>query len=544
MDVPRKTIEKLSGDQELLLAQFRTKRNFNANKYIKLKSLLIDRYIKNNNLNTVVVGISGGIDSAIVLALLIEAQKLGNLKNIIPVCLPAVHSNGVSNQKDVIEKAFNLCRHFGLQLLCQDISLTVEEIEKHFNNDKSPWASGQLVSVLRVSYFNYIATISTQQNNRAIIAGTANRSEIYLGYTGKYSDLMVDIQIITDLFKSEVFQVAKKLNIPQSILDATPRGDVFDASSDETVFGATYDAVELYTYSKFSGQAANNIEALRKYNKHKFKVGSPAVHLDLYESGFSDVWNLQFEDKYWDKLDKQGDIVKPQFVAPMTFAQIKFDETPNITVTEEDGVLCFHNVFSEKEIQELKQLYYSANKKEANVFGYTNTKTKQIGSSRATLYNVELAKTIWKRIRPFLDTLILAKNPTTDWKEGEIYRMVGVSPLHRYISYNQNGASLVAHYDYSFVEERYKTLFSLVIGLTDNETGPTNFLFDDQADSWEKDLSDKQPEYNQQIKKSYLTKAGSVLCFGHHLLHSGGEVNNEEKIIIRTDIVCEKINYA
>jgi len=540
MNIDRKEIEQLTKDQARKLELFRRERDFDADQYIKIKSQLLHEYFFKNNLNSAVVGISGGIDSAVVLSLLVETKKLGKLTNIIPVCLPALMSNGVTNQDDVITKAFDLCRKFDLELTCVDISESLRSIEKEFDEGNC-WSSGQLVSVTRVPYFNYIATLSTQKGNRAVIIGTANRSEIFLGYTGKYSDLMVDIQLITDLFKSEVNQVAEKLNIPEDIMNSIPRGDVYDGSSDEHIFGASYDAVELYSYEPFEGKAAENIKELRAYNKHKFGVGSPAKHLDIYESGFRDVWNTQFETKYWDSLKAQGDIIKPQFVAPMNFAKLKFDEV-NVSMTEQDGILLFENVLSPNEVNQLKELYFAANKKEANVFGYTDKQTEQIGSSRATLYNVELAEIVWKRIKPFLNTLVVAENPVTDWQEGEVYKMVGVSPLNRYISYNKNGASLIGHYDYSYIKGKYKTLFSLVIGLTDNKTGPTNFLFDDQKNVWNKDLKDKNPDYKQEIKKSYLTKAGNVLLFPHHLLHSGGEVYNEEKIIIRTDIFCEKIN--
>ena len=74
-----------------------------------------------------------------------------------------------------------------------------------------------------------ITAMLTTYNMRSVIVGTTNRDEgLYLGYIGKASDGMVDLQPISDLHKSQVRLVAKYLDVPQSILDVTPTGDMFD----------------------------------------------------------------------------------------------------------------------------------------------------------------------------------------------------------------------------------------------------------------------------------------------------------------------------
>ena len=87
-------------------------------------------------------------------------------------------------------------------------------------------------------------------------------------------------------------------------MKATPTGDMFDGRCDEEVFGAPYDFVELYlgylrgdVDLKLSMEAqkqfdlyATNLENLHRYNAHKYKVGSPAVHLDLYQGGVPGGW--------------------------------------------------------------------------------------------------------------------------------------------------------------------------------------------------------------------------------------------------------------
>ena len=118
---------------------------------------------------------------------------------------------------------------------------------------------------------------------------------------------MVDLQPISDLHKSEVYALAKLLEIPQDIIDAPPAGDVYDGRVDEEMIGAPYWFVELYllylsaqdesllqTLSDEERQQFEhyqaNLEELHRKNAHKYWVGSPAVHLDVYERFVPGGW--------------------------------------------------------------------------------------------------------------------------------------------------------------------------------------------------------------------------------------------------------------
>lgn len=78
--------------------------------------------------------------------------------------------------------------------------------------------------------------------------GTGNRDEDgYLGYFCKAGDGVVDVQLISDLHKSEVFKVGAELGVPESILQSPPSADLWDGQTDEEELGVSYDFVELYT---------------------------------------------------------------------------------------------------------------------------------------------------------------------------------------------------------------------------------------------------------------------------------------------------------
>lgn len=152
----------------------------------------------------------------------------------------------------------------------------------------------------------------------------------------------------------------------------------------------------------------------------------------------------------------------------------------------------------------------------------------RIGSYRLSLYNEEMASNIWERIK----NIVTAYNDN-DWTP------IGVNPLFRVIIYKEGG-ELIPHYDAPYISDKNTmTRKSMVIYLTDNTEGFTDFLLDDQNSVINKDYSDR-PNYSGKVMSSFKPTAGSSLIFDHRLLHSVKALKNETKIIIRTDIVYKR----
>lgn len=299
------------------LHEVRKKRGFDVYRYLDHKVDYLNQYMTKCGLDTCVVAISGGIDSAIVLGLVVLASKQNNspIKEVIPVMLPAARNSGVTNQEDAAKRGFDLCENLEVRGYGMDVGDAVKAIRYSVENilcfDTDDWAIGQLVPYTRTPYLYYITSLCTVKGLHPILVGTTNRDEgAYLGYIGKASDGMVDVQLISDIHKSEVYKVARALKLPYSIIHATPSGDMYDSRNDTDVFGAPYDFVELYinylnftqaekeefTKSLDSDSAkqfkllANNLENLHRYNRHKYIAHSPAVHLDLWDSSCPGGW--------------------------------------------------------------------------------------------------------------------------------------------------------------------------------------------------------------------------------------------------------------
>ena len=252
-------------------------REFSAKKYINDKVTAINKFLEEESLNAVVVGLSGGIDSAVVYKIL---QRC-NFEKVVGLVIP-IHGDGTSGQDEATR--------IGIK-----IGGTLFDATSAYNSIKisnNSWANGQMASVLRTPILYYQAALLQTEGFKSIVCGTTNMDEgAYIGFYGKASDGMVDLQPIADIHKSEVYEIAKELNVDDEIISRRPMGDVWNNKNDEEMIGAPYCFLEKYIESKIHKTQlilspeeeiyASNIEKLHTINKHKYKVGSPARYVDV-----------------------------------------------------------------------------------------------------------------------------------------------------------------------------------------------------------------------------------------------------------------------
>lgn len=313
--------EKMGEGIASKLLEIRKKRNFTASEYVENKANTLNSYMSKFGLKACVVAVSGGIDSAIVLGIVNYASKKENspIEKIVPLLLPISKSKGVTNQDKATERGLELCEKLNISpniIDLSDVNKNIDDnLKRCLNISSDAWAIGQLGPYSRTPVLYYTTSLLSQEGYPAIVCGTTNKDEgSYLGYIGKASDGMVDVQLISDIHKSEVYSVGRFLDIPNSIMTVTPSGDMYDNRTDEMVFGASYDFVELYlNFLNWSNQKkilfleslstkdkdqfmfyASNLENMHKYNLHKYMACSPAIHLDLWDSSVKDGWEGYF----------------------------------------------------------------------------------------------------------------------------------------------------------------------------------------------------------------------------------------------------------
>ncbi len=208
-------------------------------------------YFKKTGFSRAVVGVSGGIDSA--LSLMLVADAIGN-KNITALLMPEKGLSKIEDVKDSIE----LCKSL-------KVNYKIIEINSILNNFKMKQNKNSLINlkprIRMLLLYNYAST------NNALVIGTSNKTELKLGYFTKYGDGACDIEVIGDLYKTEVWKLAKYLKIPENIINKTPSAGLFKGQSDEAEIGASYTEIDGMLIGK--GKINNKIKKLIEKNKHK-----------------------------------------------------------------------------------------------------------------------------------------------------------------------------------------------------------------------------------------------------------------------------------
>lgn len=170
-------------------------------------------------------------------------------------------------------------------------------------------------------------------------------------------------------------------------------------------------------------------------------------------------------------------------------------------------------------------------------------KNDLIGSYRGSLYSEFISSIIYNRINLFYPIRKDFTSSNTDHDNYNNWIFSGINPLLRFIHYKNSGF-LIPHYDAPFIKNNNeRTLSTMVIYLTDNEDGHTRFLKDSQLlkPIHERDFSDQfySPE-KEDILLSIKPKKGDALIFDHRLLHDSQSVNDNHKVIIRTDLLFKR----
>lgn len=186
----------------------------------------INENVISNNFKKVVLGVSGGIDSALVLKLSVEA--LGE-KNVFGYILPYKLSS-----KESTEDAIMMMNEVRSKYEIIDIT---EVTDAYFSKVKRPdkMRIGNFLSRVRMSIL-----FDKAREVDAIVAGTSNKSELSLGYSTWYGDMAAGMYPIGDLYKTQVFGLSKYLGIPQKIIEKKPTADLWPGQTDEDELGAPY----------------------------------------------------------------------------------------------------------------------------------------------------------------------------------------------------------------------------------------------------------------------------------------------------------------
>ncbi len=223
----------------------------------------LNDYCTTSHTKGFVIGISGGIDSALTSTL---CAKTG--KKVIVLSMPIRQHNAellrATGHVEWLKKNFSNVTSFEI-----DLTTIFDQIEKTYPTDVQDWLSmANTRARLRMTTLYAFAC-----SHKMLVAGTGNKIEDFgVGFFTKYGDGGVDVSPIADLMKSEVYSLAKELGVENSILNAAPTDGLWaDGRTDEDQIGATYNELE------WAMTFLENPGALSKLNDREKKV------LDIYE---------------------------------------------------------------------------------------------------------------------------------------------------------------------------------------------------------------------------------------------------------------------
>jgi NAD+ synthase len=201
---------------------------------LELLSSFIKDELAKPGFNRLIVGLSGGLDSAVVADLSVRA--IGK-ENVVAAIMPYKSSN-----PDSSADAKELADKLGIKKYEIDITAQIDSYFEKFP-DADRVRRGNKMARERMSI---LYDLSAQE--KALVIGTSNKTEILLGYGTIFGDLACAINPIGDLYKTQVRILARHLGIPEKIIAKPPSADLFEGQTDEGDYGFTYKDVDGLLY--------------------------------------------------------------------------------------------------------------------------------------------------------------------------------------------------------------------------------------------------------------------------------------------------------
>ena len=230
----------------------------------------VQNKVSEANADGLVVGLSGGIDSTV--AAFLACEAVGK-ENVFGVVLPST----TTPTEDKLHGT-TIAQLLGINYKEMAIDSILNEFLSVTQIEEDILAIGNLKARIRMSIIYFYAN-----SKNYLVSGTGNKSEILIGYFTKHGDGACDIEPIGDLYKTDVYQLAKYLEIPQEIIDKPPRAGLWNNQTDEDEIGMTYKLLDKILYR----QVEKDIDA-----------NSIADELDIEVNDVNDIINRVYRNKH------------------------------------------------------------------------------------------------------------------------------------------------------------------------------------------------------------------------------------------------------
>lgn len=231
----------------------------------------IGKYFKQAKVENAVIGVSGGVDSALTLKLTVDA--LGP-QRVTALLMP---EKGISSEEN----------HMHAKTLCQ--FLKVEHYSVSINKFLTdflslPWQPNDLSQINNKARVRMTILYNFANTRNALVVGTSNKTELALGYGTKFGDLAADIEVLGDLFKEEVYKLADHVGLPSEFIEKAPSAELYSGQTDEDELGMSYKEIDTILRKMEEGlskdeliekglnpNSVHKVFRLYELNKHKLE---------------------------------------------------------------------------------------------------------------------------------------------------------------------------------------------------------------------------------------------------------------------------------
>lgn len=223
----------------------------------------IAEYFKKNGFSRAVLGISGGVDSALTAALAVQA--LG-AKNVVGLLMPHGKFSSPENLADARELVTLLEMH--------SEEIWIDSAVASFWN--LPWVSQQMTQANILARVRMVILYSWANEHDALVLGTCNKSETLLGYETKFGDGAADLSVLGEVWKTDVWKLATYLGLPEKFVQKSPSAELWAEHTDETEMGFSYtfadDVLQKWEQGKEIDETDERVqEILRRIRVHAHK---------------------------------------------------------------------------------------------------------------------------------------------------------------------------------------------------------------------------------------------------------------------------------
>ncbi len=232
----------------------------------------LSREVQRTGFSRVVLGLSGGVDSALVAYLAVSSF---GPENVLALLMPYR-----SSAPESLEHARLVADELGIEALVEEITPQLDAYFEHHEEADRGRRGNKMARERMTILYDY------SQSRGALVLGTSNKTELLLGYSTIYGDSASAVNPIGDLYKTQVFALSRHLGVPQVIVEKPPSADLWAGQTDEDELGFSYDEVDRLLYHMvderqrfeglvergFSPELVNQVAQLMRKSQYKRKL--------------------------------------------------------------------------------------------------------------------------------------------------------------------------------------------------------------------------------------------------------------------------------